>query len=299
MGMKRLFYIDFSTQIFQLLVTVGWAFYRPSVWALVVGNVAANIFKLALSHSQLVTPGIRNRFRWERESVSQIAHFGRWILLGTAFFFFASQGDRLILGSRVSLTMLGIYGIAFSLSDIPRAVILALTSKVGYPFIAKIIHLPMEEFRERFLGYRMKALVAGAVMLSAMVTWGDLIMRLYDHRYREGAWMIPILALGLWHTLLYTTTYPVLLSLGKSKYGAVGNIVYCVTILAGVPIAFHYSGMMGAVIAVAAGDLPYYTVVQFGATRERVRPLWQDLQMTAVFLALLIVEHVARVSFAS
>ncbi|SNS48107.1 Membrane protein involved in the export of O-antigen and teichoic acid [Granulicella rosea] len=287
MGMKRLFAIDFSTQIFQLVVTVAWAFWRPDVWALVVGNIAANVFKLVLSHNPKLAPGIRNSFRWEKQSVTQIVHFGRWIMLGTAFFFFASQGDRLILGSRVSLTMLGIYGIAFSLSDIPRAIILALSSKVGYPFIAKIIHLPTAEFRQRYLRYRMLGLAAGALLLSTMVNWGDLLMKLYDHRYAEAAWMIPILALGLWHTLLYTTTSPVLFSLGKSKYSAVGNVAYCVTILVGIPLAFHYWGMLGAVIAVAAGDFPFYVVTQFGAVREGIKPLWQDLQMTCLFLALL------------
>jgi O-antigen/teichoic acid export membrane protein len=298
MGMRRMFGIDFSTQIVQLIVTVGCALYRPNVWALVIGNVASTLYRLALSHDLRVAPGIRNRFCWDRESVSQIAHFGRWIMLGTAFFFFASQGDRLILGSRVSLTMLGIYGIAFSLSDIPRAVILALTSKVGYPFIAKIIHLPMPEFRERFLSYRLKALLAGAVLLSLMVNWGDLLMKLYDPRYRDGAWMIPILALGLWHTLLYTTTSPVLFSLGKSTYSAAGNVAYCIAIVTGVPLAFHFYGMLGAVIAVAAGDLPFYIVTQFGAVREGVRPLWQDLQMTSAFVVLLVLGHLLRVSFA-
>ena len=44
-------------------------------------------------------------------------------------------------------------------------------------------------------------------------------------------------------------------------------------------------GLLGAVIAVAAGDLPLYVVTQFGATREGVKPLWQDLQLTVCFLA--------------
>ena len=109
-----------------------------------------------------------------------------------------------------------------------------------------------------------------------MVNWGGLlIVHLYDHRYREAAWMIPILALGLWHTLLYQTTYPVLLSLGKAKYNAVGNAVYCVTICAGIPIAFHFFGMFGAVVAVAAGDFPLYLAIQFGLWRQRIG-LWRQ-----------------------
>ena len=257
MGVRRLFYFDFSSQIVALVVTVALAWRWHSVWALVMGNMATNIYRLTLSHSRWAIPGARNRFEWDRGSVKEIFHFGKWILLGTAFFFFASQADRLIIGKVVSLTMLGIYGIAFSLSDIPRSVINAFSYKVGYPFVAKIIHLPMAEFRAQFLRYRLYTLLVGGVLLSAMVTWGDLLVtKLYKPAYHDGAWMVPILAAGLWHTMLYMTTSPVLLSLGKSKYNAFGNGAYCVGILVGIPLAFHFYGLLGAVVAVAAGDSP-------------------------------------------
>jgi O-antigen/teichoic acid export membrane protein len=128
----------------------------------------------------------------------------------------------------------------------------------------------------------------GAVLLALMTTWGSLlIIKLYDPRYHSGSWMIPVLALGLWHTLLYSTTMPVLFSLGKPKYNAIGNGAFCIAVLTAIPLGFHYFGMLGAVIAVAAGDFPMYVVVQYGATRENVRPLMQDLLMTCIFLALL------------
>ena len=298
MGVRRLFGIDFSTQIVTMIVTVTWAYFWPSVWAIVAGTMLSNVYRLILSHNRSVAPGIKNSFRWEKESLHSIIHFGKWILLGTAFFFFASQADRLILGKLVGLTLLGVYGVAASLSDIPRTVIQSLGQRVGYPFIAKMIHLPQEEFRKKFLHYRRYALLGGAFLLSIMAVWGDqLIVHLYDHRYRDAAWMIPILALGLWHTLLYTTTSPVLFSLGKSKYNAVGNAAYCTAMLLGIPLAFHFYGMIGAVIAVAAGDFPLYVVTQFGATREGVRPLWQDLQLTVFFVGLLMLWLFLRRSF--
>ncbi len=295
MGVKRLFALDFSQQILALLVTVGCAYLWPSVWALVVGNLVSNVYRLALSHNRRVVPGGRSRFCWDRESIAEIVGFGKWIFLGTAFFFFASQADRLILGKLVTMTVLGMYGIAFQISDIPRSIINAFAQRVGYPFVAKIIHLPRVEFREQYLRYRFYVLLLGAFLLSAMVIWGNLvILKLYPARYAYGAWMIPILALGLWHTLLYTTTSPVLFSLGKSTYNAVGNAAYCVAMLVGIPLGWHFYGLLGAVIAVAAGDFPLYLVTQFGATREGVKPLWQDLKLTAAFLGFLGVDYLLR-----
>lgn len=289
MGVRRLFAIDGSTAVVALAVTITWAYFRPSVWAIVAGQIVSTVYRLCLSHILAVTSGIRNSFRWDKESVHSIVHFGKWILMATAFWFFASQADRLILGRLITLTLLGIYGLAYQLSDIPRQVILALGQRVAYPFISKMIHRPREEFEAQFLRYRLYALLGGAVMLSLMVTWGGLLItKLYDKRYHDAAWMIPILALGLWQTLLYQTTYPVLLSLGKSKYGAYGNAAYCFAIISGIPIAFHFFGMVGGVAAVAAGDLPLYFVIQTGVSRQGIRPWRQDLGMTAVFIAILL-----------
>ena len=198
----------------------------------------------------------------------------------------------MILGKLIPLGMLGVYGIAYSLSDMPRAVINAFSTKVGYPFISKIIHLPMPEFRKRYLRYRMYALVVGGTMLSLMVSWGGWAMlHLYPSRYADGAWIVPILAAGLWHTLLYQTSAPVLYALGKAKYAAFGNGAYCASILIGVPTAFHFFHMTGAVVAVAAGDFPLYLVLLVGSTREGVKPLKQDLLLTAGFLCLLGCEY--------
>jgi O-antigen/teichoic acid export membrane protein len=298
MGVRRIFFIDISTQVVSLVLTIGWALKWPSVWALVAGNIGSNVYKLVLSHHAGLVPGIRNRFDWDKTAVKEIVHFGKWIVVGTAFFFFAMQSDKLILGKLVSFTLLGVYGIAYNLSDVPRQVINAFSFKVGYPFIAKMIHLPMAEFRVKFLRYRQYTLLAGALLLSLMVNWGDLLVtKLYRPAFYEAAWMVPILALGLWHTLLYMTTSPVLLSLGKSKYNAVGNAVFCVAIVIGIPLGFFWFGIRGAVIAVAAGDFPFYLVNQFGAVKSGVRPLRQDLQMTICFLALVALGYGLRHSF--
>ncbi len=295
MGVRRLFFLDFSSQLVSLAVTVTWAWFSPTVWALVGGNLVSTLYRLGLSHHPALVPGMRNRPVWDRESMREILHFGRWIFLGTAFYFFASQADKLFLGRYVSLAMLGVYGIAFQISDVPRSIINSFATKVGYPFISKIVHLPRTEFRDQFLRYRRYALLAGAVLLSAMVTWGDLlILKLYKPSYAEAAWMVPILAIGLWHTLLYQTSSPVLFSLGKSKYNAVGNGIFCATMLTAIPLALRFWGLRGAVWAVAGGDLPLYVVFQFGATREGIKPLRQDLAMTLIFVTLLSLEFALR-----
>jgi len=297
MGVRRVFALDFTSQIFGLLVTAGCTLLFRSVWALVIGSILSGVYRLTLSHSRLVIPGIRNSFCWDRESLQSLIHFGRWIVLSTAFSFFAMQADRLILGKLISFSLLGVYGIAYSVSDIPRAVISAFSNRVGYPFIAKMAHLPIAEFRKVFLQYRFRVLAAGAVLLSLMVYFGGLLVtRVYDHRYHAASWMVPVLALGLWHTLMYQTTMPALLSIGKSQYQAIGNAFYFAAVVTAIPLAFHFYGMFGGVVAVAAGDLPFYFVLVAAASREGVSTWKQDLLATGAFLFLLGLGLVLRKS---
>ena len=295
MGVKRLFQLDFSTQVVSTAITIGIALRWHTVWALVLGNVGSNLYRLAMSHTVFAAPGQRNRFFLDRLALREIVHFGKWIFLGTAAFFFASQADRLVLGRLVSLTTLGIYTIAFQISDVPRAVINAFSNNIGLPFASRLNHLPMDEFRTRFLRYRRFVLMAGAVLLSAMVTWGGwAVTRVYPARFHDAGWMIPLLALGLWHTLLYNTTAPALLARGIATYNAGGNALYAGCMLVGIPLAFHHFGLYGAIVAIAAGDLPLYVMTQMGAVRNGIRPLAQDLLLTCFFVSLLALQLAVR-----
>jgi O-antigen/teichoic acid export membrane protein len=288
LGVRRQFLIDGSTSIVSLVVTITWAYFHPSVWAIVVGQLVSIVYRLCVSHIQAFAPGIRNSFRWDKDSLHHLVHFGKWVLLGTALTFCATQADKIMLGRLISLTLLGIYGLAYQLSDVPRSIISSLGSRVAYPFIAKIVHQPLSEFRTQFLRYRLLTLLAAAVLLSLMANGGGpVILHLISRRFHEAAWMVPILTVGLWQTTLYQTSWPVLYSWGKAKYNVYGNAGYCIAIFAGLPLGFHFFGMPGVVAAVAFADLPQYFAIQIGLSRQGLRLWRQDIELTGVFIALL------------
>ena len=287
-GVRRLLLIDLVQQVFTILVTVACAHFFPSVWALVVGTLSASVFRVIVTHIPAVMPGIRNRLAWEKEAVHSLIHFGKWILIGTAFYALASQADRLILGRLISFAELGVYGMAFTFADIPRQVIQQFSYRVGLPFIAKMAHLPRQEFRAKCLHYRFYVLVGGAFILSTVINaGGPILLHIYDKRYADAGWIVPVLALGLWHTLLYSTTGDILIALGNARYNAVGTASYAVTMFILIPLGFHLDGLMGAVIGIAAGDFPFYVVLTYGAQREKVGTWRQDILATGMFLVLL------------
>lgn len=278
--------IELGSQLGGLVVMIGWAWYAPGVWALVGGNVFGAAVKLAASH--WVNRGTRNRLHWDASAARAVWAFGKWIFLASAIGFFAEQADRLTLGKVAPLEILGVYGIALTFAELPRQITLALSNKVLFPAYSLLQDLPRGELRAKITRHRapMLYLLAGAV--AALVCFGDALVRFfYDARYWQAAWMLPILALGLWPRLLCGTLEPALFAIGKPQYTTAAQMTRVVWTVGGVLIGFALAGTLGAIVAIALNDLLYYLVIQIGLWREGLAATRQDAQVTLVFLMLI------------
>jgi len=295
MAVKKVVIFELGIQIVSTTVMIVWAWFDRSIWAIVAGGFTNTLVELVWSH--FLISGKSNRFAWDKEAAQEIFSYGKWIFLSTALSFLCSQADRLILGKIFTLTMLGIYGIAFSLGDMPRQVILAISGRVIFPSISLLAELPREELRAKILKNRKLVLIPLAVGLAIFVIFGDqLILILYRKEYEPASWMMPILALGIWHTTLYNMMGSCLLAVGKSQYQAMGNLLTFVNLCITIPLAYHLKGNLGAVIAVALGDLPTYAVTNYGLWREGLTCFWQDIQLTGLFVGVLAILIGCRVA---
>jgi O-antigen/teichoic acid export membrane protein len=285
MEVRKVTLLELGIQLLQFAATVVFAFLNRSIWALVMGKLVADFVKMAVSHRLI--QGYQNRFAWNRHVLGELLSFGKWIFASTALTFLSSQSDRLVLGKLVSMATLGLYGVAFALADIPRQIIMAFRGYVGLPFVSKFSRLPRTEFRATLLRYRRIVLAAGAVLLALGVNCSDLVLvRIFDHRYHDAAWMVPILALGLWHTILYCTSMPCLTVLGKVSYNVIGYVLTAAVLILGLPLGFAAWGLIGAIWLIAFSDLPVYVCNLWGLWKENLLTLRQDLEMTVLFVAI-------------
>ena len=283
MAVRQLTVLELTSQAIQTVVMVVWAWFSPTMWALVSGNLVVSVVKLIWSYHLI--PGLRNQFRWEKNAVREIFGLGRWIFVSTALTFMAEQADRLLLGKLLPLHTLGIYGIALMLSDVPRQLTLALSMRIILPAASKLAELPRAELRAVILRHRQKLLLALTLGMVILISLGDLIiLTLYDHRYADASWMLPILAIGIWPRLLCTTIDSTLIAIGRVQYTTLGNFFRLLCTVGGIWFGYHQFGVVGAILAVALNDLLYYTTVNFGLHREGIGCLWQDLQATALLL---------------
>jgi O-antigen/teichoic acid export membrane protein len=263
-----------------------WAFLNRTIWALVAGNIISALLRTWISHHLL--PGHKNRFAWDRSASSELFSFGRWIFISTAAMYLASQADRMILGKLFSLSLLGVYTIALTLAEFPKQIISTLSGKIIFPLATHYAGNPRSEFKKTILKKRLPLLYSFAFCIALMACTGDwLIQILYDDRYKVAGIMLPILALGTWPLLLYSTHEACLLALGKSHFKAIGNTALFVYLLFALPVAFHMAGVVGVVFAIFLKEIPTYLWVAWGSMKEGIYSLRQDC-LVSLFLLFLV-----------
>ena len=297
MAFRPLAIFELSGQLTGIVVMIVWAWFSPTIWAILMGSFASQILQLIWSHYW--NSSSPHRFMLNQEVVREILSFGKWIFVSTALTFFAEQADRLILGKILTLDVLGVYGVALTLADIPRSVTLALSSKVMFPAITKLADQPREILRAKILKNRQPILIACAAGLALLVSFGDVAIKiLYDDRYIQAAWMLPILALGIWPRVLCNTGIEsALFAIGKIQYPAFGQFLRFLWTSIGLWVGFSTAGLLGAIVAVALNDIGFYAAISYGLWREGLNCLVQDLQATILLSVLLAAVLSARYFF--
>jgi O-antigen/teichoic acid export membrane protein len=285
-------------------ITLVWASITRDIWSLVFAGVVTQSIRVAFSHRLI--PAIKNRIHWDPAAAKEIFSFGKWIFLSTATTFLADQIDRLILGG-FSIEILGVYGVAYAFSDVPRQVLGAISSQVLFPAFSKLSELPRDEFRTRILKNRLPMLLSMGVGLAFLVCFGDVVIAglkdasgnvlfrgLYNDKYKDAAWMLPVLALGMWPRMLTQTIDSVFYALGRPQAPTFGYMSKFIFMLVCMPLGLKIWGLPGALLVIMLNDVPYYIAIGFGLQKERLTTIWQDCQVTAAFLLAVLVLGAGR-----
>ncbi len=278
---------DIFVSVSSLIVHVICAIITPTIWALVYGGVISSI--ISMIGGFFIIPGMKYRIILSREHVFEIISFGKWILLSTIVYFLAMNFDRLFLARSLPFQILGIYGVARSLADVLSLLVARIGSMVIFPMVAAAGH-SKHILKEKLSFSRNKMLLALAVAVSLFVSVSDLVvLLLYDDRYKAAALMLPVLAVGVWFSVLCTLSESVLLGIGRPSYGALANVVKFVWLLIGLPIAIGNYGVAGAVVVIASSDFVRYMPLLHSQKVEHISFLKQDIVITIAMFVMVVI----------
>ncbi|MFT5701017.1 MAG: O-antigen/teichoic acid export membrane protein [Desulforhopalus sp.] len=294
--MGKIVLMNLSTQLLSIICMTGLAYMYRSVWALVIGGLVASAVKLVWSYR--LDKKLHHHFIWDKSAINELFHFGKWIFLSTSMMFLATQADRILLGKLFPLALLGVYSIAAGFAELPKNVVNQISGTIIFPIISMYADLPRHELRNKILQKRKLLLFPLAFLVALFTGFGDILINfLYDSRYQEAGWILPLLSLGMWPLILYATIDRSLYVVDNPIYPALGNSLKFIYMIICLPLAHTLHGKLGAVVVVAFNDIPVYLAINYGLKKKGLSGIKQDIFTTMLLVVFIVIIIFIRLYF--
>lgn len=264
--LKKMTKIELLSQVIALCVMIIWAMFDPSVWVLVAGTLVAATVRCIASHVWMEGPS--NSFKWDVGCFKEIFHFGKWLFLSSILTFLWMNGDRLMLGGMLNASLLGVYSIAFLLSNTIRTLCSSVVSRVVFPALSEVVlHHPenLNRIYQRFHGMANMVLFGAAGFL--FVAADEIVSILYDVRYIQAGEMLAVLSLGL-IGMRYIIVEYLWLSRGHIRYLITSLMLRTIFLYAAVPYGFEWGGLTGALYCVVLSGFASWPIAIFYKVRH-------------------------------
>ena len=258
--------LGFLSDLVSVVVSIGWALYHPTVWALVVGVLARAAVQAATSHFLLPE---KNRPDWEWSFLKDLYGYGKMIFLSTATFFLADRVESLVLGKFVTMAQLGVFSIARLLATFPSMAVMQVNNRVLFPTIAKSLRIDRNRAMRQYAKARFLLALLGVSMAAVVIFGGKWIVgSLLPEKYADAGWMIPILAvLGVFN-VAGSTMVSLLMADARLGYAPIANLGRFSFIAVGLWGALNFYDFKAAIWIISLSPFLAYVVYMWGLRRH-------------------------------
>lgn len=274
---------EFKAEGIGFVVAVTLAMISPTAWALVIGMLVSIAARSAMSYR---LPHIRHFLVLDRAICFEIIRFGRWIMVSSIIMFAATSLDKLMLGKIAPLAILGIYGLARTISDIPAQMARRLTYQLIFPMLSAARGAGDASAVAKLGSARLKLALLAAVGAGLAVGSADwAVGLLYDPRYAEAGWMLSLLLVGAFVSTLSNFNEGILMASERPDVESGANVVRFVILAGGLWFGYQWYGMLGVIVATIASEIGRYVYVLVGQRALGLSFGRQDALATGLMLA--------------
>jgi O-antigen/teichoic acid export membrane protein len=270
--LKELTLLNTGSDVFGLAVSIVWAAFSPTAWALVVGRVAATAALTIASHVIAEHPVSTE---WDPKAAREIFAFGMGIFVSTATYFLAGEAERLVIGKFVNLIELGCFSLALSISAAASKGFQQVVAQVFFPMMSDSLREDPDGAVRHFKKTRHLILIVSSLMALGFIFGSNWIVHLLlGAKYAQTGWMLQLLGVRGALELFASVTATMLFAVGTSRFAAIANISKLVFLAVGLSIAFGRFGFHGALWVLTLAPLAGYVPMVIGL-RCRCALAWQ------------------------
>ena len=183
------FSFGLTKRLISFTVTMTLAFSLRNYWALVAGTIVSSLVGVVLSY--WVHP---YRPRFSLAAREELFHFSKWMLINNVLIFLCHRSTDLVIGRVTGAPALGLYNIAYEVSNLPTTELVFPISRAVFPGYAKMA-ASLEDLRQGFLDV-LSVIVLFAVPagLGIMVVSEPLVYVVLGAKWKEAIPLIQMLS---------------------------------------------------------------------------------------------------------
>ena len=283
MDLKSLAWLEIRSQIFGSAMMCSIAWFYPTVWALVLGTIAAAAARTVLSHR--LVADYRSRWQWNAEHARDLYRFGKWVFISTLLAFGAMQVDRMMLGKLFDVRMLGVYSFALAIATMPRMLVEKLCMSILYPLLAKSQRHSIDSMAVELERSRRTILIVGLAMVASVFVWCRPFFETFYHvDFHAAGGICQWLCAATWVGMLSITLSRALVAIGHTRSLATFNATRLLGTICASLVGLRLAGMQGFVIGMAVGALLGHLAIVVSLARHGILLLRQDFQLSGLLL---------------
>lgn len=290
--LHREFRFLMSARAVQFVVTIVLAYLWRDYWALVCGILTSRIVRLVLSY--FMAP-YRPRFTFA--GFGDLFGFSKWIVFNSMFSFVSMRLDAFVLGRVTGVGPLGLYNMAYEISNMATTELVWPISRAVFPGFAKVAHVKDELVRYYNQSLSLIVLIALPATIGIALSAPYFVPLALGEKWLGTIPLMQVLAIFGCIRVVQASTVSLYYAVNRPQLAvALSGTNILVLVPAMIVLVVNF-GAMGAAWALVIGSVPTLLLMIWfnsrllaisvrGSARHVLRPILAAAVMLAILQAL-------------
>ena len=282
-----------TKKLVAFVVTMTIAFTFRNYWALIAGTVASRTIGVMLSYA--LHP-YRPRFSLARRH--DLFHFSKWLFINNVIMFTNNRASDFIVGKIAGPHDLGLFSVAYEVSNLPTTELTAPINRAVFPGYAKMGG-DKAALRAGYLSVLgLIALITIPIGLGIMATADVFVPLVLGEKWLSTAALMQMLTLFGLSQALQNNIGSVYFALGQARTQTTLAFAYSVVLIPALIVGASWGGSMGAATALVVCGVAMFPINLFIVSRmlelhlsDFVKTIWRAIIAGMVMLAAVLFVH--------
>ncbi len=271
-------------QAIQLVVTIGFAFWLRSYWAIVIGTLVGEVVRMAISYLFYAKPW--QKFYLDKELFFELFAFSKFVILSSILSLILSQFDRFYVLKNLDKETAGVYFMAVNLAMPAGTIVYAYFWKVFYPEYLKLSRKSQASADEAYYSIQLRLRALFHFGAGFGLTAGTLIFTiLFPEKWWGGGVFFSLLIVRALFMSMECPTEAYLVASGRIKMTLYANIMRLVWLVVAAFFAIQMDNIYLIILAAATIDILPIIAFNLMLWRKGVLKMKWEIGFIAITLA--------------